>query len=51
MTAVDQGVPATIQNALENQFGLADRIVDDAALANSVKRFRQQGIRSEEAHV
>ena len=30
--------------ALENQFGLADRIVDDAALANSVQRFRDQGI-------
>ena len=30
--------------ALENQFGLADRIVDDAALANSVQRFREQGI-------
>ena len=31
-------------SALENQFGLADRIVDEAALANSVERFRQQGI-------
>jgi cysteine synthase len=30
--------------ALENQFGLADRVVDDAALANSVQRFREQGI-------
>ena len=30
--------------ALENQFGLADRVVDDAALANSVDRFREQGI-------
>ncbi|MEO8263952.1 MAG: pyridoxal-5'-phosphate-dependent protein subunit beta [Ilumatobacteraceae bacterium] len=30
--------------ALENQFGLADRIVDDAALSNSVQRFREQGI-------
>ena len=29
--------------ALENQFGLADRIVDEDALANSVERFRQQG--------
>ena len=30
--------------ALENQFGLADRIVDEKALANSVQRFREQGI-------
>ncbi len=30
--------------ALENQFGLADRIVDEKALDNSVKRFREQGI-------
>ena len=30
--------------ALENQFGLADRIVDEAALDNSVERFRAQGI-------
>ena len=31
-------------HALENQFGLADRVVDDDALANSVERFRQRGI-------
>jgi len=31
--------------ALENQFGLADRIVDETTLANSVVRFREQGIR------
>jgi cysteine synthase A len=30
--------------ALENQFGLADRVIDDDALANSVRRFREQGI-------
>ncbi len=30
--------------ALENQFGLADRIVDEKALDNSVRRFREQGI-------
>jgi len=30
--------------ALENQFGLADRVVDKEALANSVRRFRDQGI-------
>jgi cysteine synthase A len=34
----------THRAALENQFGLADRIVDEAALANSVERFRQRGI-------
>ncbi|HTH06711.1 MAG TPA: pyridoxal-5'-phosphate-dependent protein subunit beta, partial [Ilumatobacteraceae bacterium] len=32
------------RDALENQFGLADRVVDEAALANSVERFRAQGI-------
>jgi cysteine synthase A len=31
-------------DALEAQFGLADRIVDDASLANSVGRFRERGI-------
>ena len=31
-------------SALENQFGLADRIVGENALANSAERFRQQGI-------
>ncbi len=31
--------------ALENQLGLADRVVDDTALANSVDRFRERGIR------
>ena len=30
--------------ALENQFGLADRVVDEGALANSVQRFREQSI-------
>jgi cysteine synthase A len=30
--------------AMENQFGLADRIVDEAALANSARRFRERGI-------
>ena len=33
-----------ITDALENQFGLADRVVDESALANSAKRFREQGI-------
>ncbi len=30
--------------ALESQLGLADRVVDDDALANSVDRFRERGI-------
>ena len=34
----------THRAALENQFGLADRIVDEATLANSVVRFRERGI-------
>ncbi len=29
---------------MENQFGLADRVVDSDAIANSVTRFRQRGI-------
>ena len=40
MTAVSSETTA----ALENQFGLADRVVDAKALANSVARFREQGI-------
>ena len=32
-------------DALENQFGLADRIVDESAIANSAARFRERGIR------
>lgn len=36
MTAVSSETTA----ALENQFGLADRVVDAKALANSVARFR-----------
>ncbi|MEM1334178.1 MAG: pyridoxal-phosphate dependent enzyme, partial [Actinomycetota bacterium] len=31
-------------SALEDQFGLAERVVDEQALANSVQRFREQGI-------
>ena len=34
----------TTTDALENQFGLADRLVDEAARDNSVQRFREQGI-------
>ena len=33
-----------LREALENQFGLADRIVDEGALANSIARFRERGI-------
>ncbi len=45
MTAIDTSVPPDVNSsALENQFGLADRIVDEGALANSVERFRSQGI-------
>lgn len=40
VTAVD----TDITNALENQFGLADRLVDEAALENSVRRFSERGI-------
>ena len=35
---------ATAADALENQFGLADRVVDNEARANSVARFAEQGI-------
>lgn len=38
-------LPTVHVDALEDQFGLADRIVDPDALANSVERFRAQGIR------
>ena len=40
MTVTD----STLADALENQFGLADRVVDESALANSVQRFRERGI-------
>ena len=43
MTATDAAADP-IAAALENQFGLADRVVDEASLANSIARFRQQGI-------
>lgn len=42
MTALD---PApSLQDALINQFGLADHVVDAEALGRSVERFREQGI-------
>ena len=34
----------TATAVLENQFGLADRVVDAVSLANSVARFRERGI-------
>jgi cysteine synthase len=43
----DAGVSRTTddeRDALENQFGLADRIVDEDSLGRSVDRFREQGI-------
>ena len=33
-----------IADALENQFGLAGRVVDEVSIANSVARFRERGI-------
>ncbi|MGI9052010.1 MAG: pyridoxal-5'-phosphate-dependent protein subunit beta [Ilumatobacteraceae bacterium] len=32
------------QQALESQLGLADRVIDDVALANAIQRFRERGI-------
>ncbi len=37
-------VSTDITDALENQFGLADRLVDEGALENSVRRFAERGI-------
>jgi len=41
-------LPATgtdlLQDALVNQFGLADTVLDEASLANSIARFREQQI-------
>ncbi len=38
------GSAAATHDALINQFGLADSVVDDVALANSAARFRERGI-------
>lgn len=35
---------ADVATALENQFGLADRVVNEEVLANSIERFRERGI-------
>ncbi|HET9020844.1 MAG TPA: pyridoxal-5'-phosphate-dependent protein subunit beta [Ornithinibacter sp.] len=42
MRAIETG--HELNDALQNQFGLADRVVDEAVLANSVRRFRERGI-------
>jgi cysteine synthase len=34
-----------IAHALENQFGLADRVIDESSLERSAQRFRERGIR------
>ena len=39
-----RAVTIAADDALVNQFGLADRVVDEEALANSVRRFRERGI-------
>ena len=36
--------PTAGADVLETRFGLADRVVDPVALANSVRRFRERGI-------
>ncbi|HWL45754.1 MAG TPA: pyridoxal-5'-phosphate-dependent protein subunit beta [Ilumatobacter sp.] len=45
MTRTPSPASPDLSDALENQFGLADRIVDEGALGNSVERFRERGIR------
>ena len=47
MSSVTLTAPQTLDEtgaALVNQFGLADTVVDEASLANSVQRFREQRI-------
>jgi len=51
VTAIDSPQPTisapskqSREEALENQFGLADRVIDEASLARSVDRFRERGI-------
>ncbi|GAB79179.1 Cysteine synthase [Austwickia chelonae] len=39
-----KAAPSAHQQALEDQFGLADRVVNEGVLANSVERFRERGI-------
>ena len=44
MTARDALHDAEILDSLADRFGLADRVVDEAAVANSVGRFAERGI-------
>ena len=44
VTLAASSLHGPLQDALVNQFGLADTVVDEASLANSVARFREQGI-------
>ena len=46
VTVIDTGGMSSALDlrAARDQFGLADRVVDDEALANSVERFRERGI-------
>lgn len=44
MTLPADAANSTADDALINQFGLADTVVDAGAIANSVARFREQGI-------
>ena len=43
-TAADLAADALNTEAMENQFGLADRVVSEESLANSIQRFREQKI-------
>ena len=43
-TAPATSVSSDVQSALEDQFGLADRVVNEENLARSVERFRDRGI-------
>ena len=43
--ATDISASSSTRDALIKQFGLADAVVDPGSLANSVARFREQGIR------
>ena len=44
MSTATTGTDDTLHAALEDQFGLADRVVDEATLAASVARFKERGI-------
>jgi cysteine synthase len=44
MRAVTTSADTAHAGILESRFGLADRVVDDTALANSRRRFRERGI-------